>query len=163
MVSMHTRREALRSGQRIFKAFLSLVVLIGAAISADIARAENPNDILIIANLGVKTNSIAVDELRDLFLKKRTSWGSGEKAVPLNVADNPKLREEFRATVLKMSSTEEQSYWQVRKIKEGVSDPPTFGNIQKAVFKLRGALSYIYRSQYKEGVAKVVLVLPAGK
>lgn len=160
---MSTLFEAHWSGGRILTVFLSIAVLIGAAMSADPARAENPNDILVIANLGVKTNSIALDELRDAFLKKRTNWGSGERVVPLNVSDNPKLRDEFRAAVLKMSATEEQRYWQTRKIKEGDSEPAAFGNIQKAVFKLRGAVSYIYRSKYKEGVSKVVLVLPAGK
>ena len=28
-------------------------------------------------------------------------------------------------------------------------------------FKIAGAVSYVYRSQYREGVAKVVLVIPA--
>jgi hypothetical protein len=163
MATMNTQSKTLGIVRRILKAFLPLLFLIAGAISADIARAENPNDILVIANLGVKANSVALDELKDMFLKKKTSWGSGDKVIPLNVSDNPKLRDEFRAAVLKMSSTEEQRYWQARKIKEGDSEPTAFGNIQKAVFKLSGSVSYVYRSQYKTGVAKIVLVVPAGK
>jgi hypothetical protein len=61
-----------------------------------------------------------------------------------------------------MSVSEERSYWQNSKIKRGVSEPRAFGNVLKAVFKLRGAVSYVYRSQYKAGAAKIVLVIPAG-
>lgn len=159
---MNTQYGALRNGRKLLGTALAVVLLIAAVASVDTARAESPNDILVIASPAIKVKSITVEDLRDMFLKKRTNWSSGEKVVPLNVADNAKLREEFRNAVLEMSPSEEQSYWQIRKIKEGDSDPPALGNVLKAVFKLRGAVSYIYRSQYKAGVTNVLLVLPNG-
>lgn len=160
---MKPRRAYPRSQQKVLAVFLPLIALIWASISADAASAENPNDILIIVNRSVKANKIEIDELKDIFLKKRTNWSSGERAVPLNVASDPKLREEFRASVLNMSATEEKRYWQTRKIKGGDGEPAEFGNVLKAVYKLHGAVSYIYRSDYKEGIVKVVFVLEAGK
>jgi hypothetical protein len=90
-----------------------------------------------------------------------TCWSSGAKVVPLNVTNGSGLRDDFRARVLGMTSAQEQSYWQERKIKAGESTPSEFGDTLRAVFKLRGAIGYVYRSQFKEGTAKVLLVIPA--
>jgi hypothetical protein len=138
------------------------IILLGAALFyAEAAFAESPNDILVVTSLSVKTKSVTVEELRDFFLKVRSSWPSGERVIPIHTGDDPHLRNQFREMVLKMSSSEERRYWQTKQVKDGDSDPPIFANVLKVVFKLRGAISYVYRSQYKEGVAKVLLVLPA--
>jgi hypothetical protein len=136
------------------------ILWLGIAFPLTPVQAENPMDILVIANASVQAREITVDDLRDFFLKKRTNWGSGEKTIPINVTENAKLREAFRERVLNMNSTEEQSYWQSRKIKEGETEPTEFSNTLKAVYKLRGSVSYIYRWQYRQGVVKVILVLP---
>jgi len=126
------------------------------------ALAENPNDILIVANAAAGADRLSLAEVRDMFLKKRTSWPAGAKVVPVNVTDGSGLRKDFRAKVLGMTSEQEKSYWQERKIKAGESTPSEFGDTLRAVFKLRGAIGYVYRSQFKEGTAKVLLVIPAG-
>jgi ABC-type phosphate transport system substrate-binding protein len=125
------------------------------------ARAENPNDILVIVNPSVPVKSVSVQDLKDLFLKKRLDWGSGGKAVPIHAAEGSSLRTAFVRRVIGMSVAEEQSYWQERKIKAGIDKPTEFANPLKAVFKIKGAVSYVFRSMYKEGVAKVVMVLAA--
>jgi hypothetical protein len=141
--------------------FIGAALLLVTTLSPTFVQGENPNDILIIANMGVKISGITVEELKEIYLKKRANWTmAGDKAIPIHVADNAALREEFRARVLKMNSTEEESYWRGRKVKAGESEPPVLGNVLKAVFKLRGSVSYIYRSQYRQGVVKVILVLP---
>ncbi len=129
---------------------------------APVARAESPRDILVVVNRASTVDSVTIDELRDVFLKKRASWRSGGKTTPVNASEGSSLREDFRKRVLNMSSSAEKSYWQKRKIKAGESRPAEFENTLRAVFKLRGAVSYVYRSQFKEGTARVVLVLPAG-
>jgi len=126
-----------------------------------VVHAESPKDILIIANPAAGASKVTVADVRDMFLKKRTSWPGGAKVVPVNVTESG-LRNDFRAKVLKMSAAEERSYWQERKIKAGESTPSEFGDTLRAVFKMRGAISYVYRSQFKEGTAKVLLVIPAG-
>jgi hypothetical protein len=163
MIFMKTRVTVFGLKWIIEGAVLLASVLTIGAMPVTSALAESPNDILVIANLGVTAQSIAISELRDIFLKKRASWSPGEKAIPIHPADNPKLRAEFCQAVLNMSVKDEQSYWQVRKIKEGEVEPPAFGSIIKAVYKLRGSVSYVYRSQFKKGVVKVVLTVPAAK
>jgi ABC-type phosphate transport system substrate-binding protein len=136
-------------------------LVIGLALPS-LARAENPKDILIVANAAAGVTELSLADVRDMFLKKRTSWPGGTKVVPVNVTDGSGLRNDFRAKVLSMTSAQEQSYWQERKIKAGESTPSVFGDTLRAVFKLRGAIGYVYRSQFKEGTAKVLLVIPAG-
>ena len=124
--------------------------------------AQNPWDILIVANAAAGATKLSLADVRDMFLKKRTSWPGGTKVVPVNVTDGSGLRNDFRAKVLGMTSAQEKAYWQERKIKAGESTPSEFGDTLRAVFKLRGAIGYVYRSQFKEGTAKVLLVIPAG-
>lgn len=137
-------------------AVLSLLLAAPFSVSA-----ENPQDILIIVNKSSSVKSASVDELRDVFLKKRSSWSGGDKVIPVHASEGSTLREDFRRRVLNMSSGDEKNYWQEKKIKSGDSKPAEFGDTQRAVFKLRGAVSYVYRSQFKEGSANVVLVVPA--
>jgi hypothetical protein len=39
--------------------------------------------------------------------------------------------------------------------------PTEFPEPLRAVFRLTGGLGYVFRAQYKEGVSRVVVVLPA--
>lgn len=126
----------------------------------DVAQAESPDDVIIIANASLRVSSVTVGDLREIFLKKRTSFSSGEKAIPIH-SSSAELRKDFRERVLYMSDAEEQIYWHKRKIKDGESEPAMFRNVLKAVYKLRGAISYVYRKHYNAKAAKVVLVLPA--
>lgn len=125
------------------------------------AQASSPDDILVIANKETPRQDISLTELREFFLRKRHSWGPGQKAVPIHAKSSTRLRDVFNSKVLNMSIEEELKYWQTRKIKYGDSSLPEFGNNLKAVFKIRGSMSYVFRSQYREGVAKILLVIPA--
>ncbi|MDJ0764100.1 MAG: hypothetical protein QNJ97_14050 [Myxococcota bacterium] len=127
------------------------------------ARAEDPNDILIIANQSASASQVSPDVLRDIFLKKRTAWPSGGKVTPVNASPGSELRNGFRKQILKMTADEERQYWQDLKIRKGAAEPPVFSQPLRAVFHLKGSVSYVFRSQYKEGVVKVLLVIPAVK
>ncbi len=128
---------------------------------ANNALADSPEDIIIVVNKSVTKKEVTVDELRDYFLLKRLHWPDGKKIVPINVRGNDELRVAFRGRILEMSETEENRYWQDRKIKSGLKKPPELGSNLRAVFKIKGSISYVYRKDYKEGVARIVLVLTA--
>lgn len=125
------------------------------------ASAEHPEDILIVANKSVSVNSITMNEAKNLFLHKRTHWSDGAKVLPINAPQKSDIRAEFDTQVLAMSLEDELVYWYKKRIQTGSSAPPEFTNPLKAVFRLKGSVSYVYRSQYREGVAKILLVLPA--
>lgn len=128
---------------------------------ASAATAEGPEDILVVVNSSAPVDETTAAEIRNIFLKKKSAWRTGDSALPVHAPDGTALRERFRERLLKMSATEEHEYWKNAKIKQALIEPPAYSNTLKAVFKLRGAVSYVFRSDYKEGVAKVVLVLPS--
>jgi len=137
------------------------VLVLGAIWAPSATLADDPNDILIVANKSVRVNSITENEAKNLFLRKRTQWPDGAKALPINASQKAEVRGVFDEKVLGMSLEDELVYWYKKKIQTGSSAPPEFSNPLKAVFRLKGSVSYVYRSQYREGVVKILLVVPA--
>jgi hypothetical protein len=141
----------------------SIAVVVFIASLPKVSVAENPNDILIFVHKRTKTPNMSTTELKNYFLKIKLRWQNGKKAVVINAREGSALRNDFQKRVLEMDPRQERMYWQDRKIKIGISIPPEFTNLQKAVFNISGSMSYVYRSQYREGVTEVVFVIPAKK
>jgi hypothetical protein len=142
----------------LFFVIASVAVLVAPNPSA----ADSPDDIIVFVNISITESKINIDDLKNYFLKRKTRWKKGGKVIPVNAKAGTALRKDFLDRALGMTSEAEESYWNERRIQIGVSNPPEFSNIQKAVFKIRGAIGYVYRSEYKKGVTKVVLVIPSG-
>ena len=143
------------------KRSLPIVVLavVGLGFPASLA-ADDPEDILVIVNKGTNVKSLSISEVRNIFLGDQVEWRTGKKTVPVHSKDMF-LRDAFARLVLNQKGiVDEKKYWQKQKIMHGNIEPPAFSNNLKAVFKLRGSISYVYRSQYLEGVVQVVLVVP---
>ena len=139
---------------------LLLALLISLAVPSGAAEAEAPQDLLIVANNNVPVSELSLEEVKAIFLKQRKSWRAGSTAVPIHAKAGSPLRKAFVKRVLGMTESEELSYWEGQKIRSGVEGPPEFGNPLKAVFRIKGGISYVMRSDYKEGVAKILLVVP---
>ena len=152
------RKKTLYQAKKI--ALMAVVLATAFALfPTHVANAESPDDILVIANNSVGVNQVSIQELRTMFLKQRQNWRSGGKVFPLNAKPGTALRKAFQAKVLGMDATSERAFWQEQGIKKGLSKPSAFSNTLKAVFSVKGSVSYCYRSQYKAGLAKVLLVL----
>lgn len=131
-----------------------------AAMTAS-AWAESPDDILVIAHSKVGQDEMVPGEVKAIFLKKMNNWPSGDKIVPINAKTGSDLRQRFQEAVLEMEPTVETTYWEAQKIRQGSNPPVEFSDPIRAVFSLRGSISYVYRKDYKHGVAKVLLVIPS--
>ena len=140
---------------------LLLTALVCLLVQTALAQTpgKNPDDILIVANKGVSVDKVSLKELKSIFLKKRTSWKNGGKVVAIHARVGTPIRNAFTTRVLGLDNTREQAYWQDMMVKSGVKQPPALGNRLKAVFKLSGGVSYIYRVDYKPNVSKVLLVI----
>lgn len=134
--------------------------LVTAAVCAPV-QAESPEDILIISHLSVEAKDMAEGEVRAIFLKKKTSWSSGQKMVPINAKTGTALRKRFQQKVLEMESNIELSFFEGQKIRYGITPPVEFPEPLRAVFHLKGSIGYVFRKDFKEGVAKVLLVIPS--
>ncbi len=137
-----------------------LTVSIVQTLVPAVVSADDSKDILIIVNERNPINRMKIDEVKNFFLKRKTRWTRGGNAVPVNVKRDTELRKDFLAKVMNMTPDGESTYWNQQKVKVGVSKPPEFSKQQKAVFKMKGALSYVYRGDFIKGVTKVVLVVP---
>jgi len=135
---------------------ISLLLVSGA----DASNSEKPSDLLIVVNRNASVMETSVEEVRNVFLRKKNAWRNGGTAVPVN-ARGGQARAAFRERVLRMTAIQEQEYWKNAKITRGLTEPTEFPNTLKAVFHLRSGVSYVLRSEYIERVAKIVLVVPA--
>lgn len=147
--------------QRFYIGLLLGVVFLTAATWASSARAESPKDILLICNKGVQNASLTTDEVRAIFLKQRKNWNGGAKIIAIHSPEATDLRVQFQKNVLGMQPEEELIYWFAQQARGKGGPPIEFRNTLKAVFKISGAISYVFRQDYKEGVAKILLVVPA--
>ncbi|MCU0662286.1 MAG: hypothetical protein MUC50_08165 [Myxococcota bacterium] len=122
---------------------------------------ESENDILIVANLKAPVDKIDIRELKAIYLKKKLYWSMGQDALPLNSQYGSQLRTEFQIRVLGMAPEVELKYWERQKIEHAILPPPEFPQTQKAVFKLKNSVSYVFRKDYRENVSKILLVILA--
>ncbi|MCU0661873.1 MAG: substrate-binding domain-containing protein [Myxococcota bacterium] len=156
----------MRYATQILKrlALLTLPMLALAIPARAAAQAEgNPDDIMIVANKSVPAKELSIDDVRSMFLKRKLTWDGSYPIVPIHPSLDGALRKEFLKRVINLSSDDEYRYWENQKIRFGVSVPCSFSNNLKAVFMLKGGITYIRRKHYKEGVAKILLTLPHGE
>lgn len=147
--------------KRTLVATLGSVFLLAGVLSGIPALADSPEDILIVANKGAEVNQVTPEEVRSYFLKTRTHWKSGGKVVPVNIKDDPKLRAQFQQLVLQMTPEQEKHHWTEQGIRKGLQPPPEFKKPLRAVFKIKAAIGYVFRKDFTEGVAKILLVVPS--
>lgn len=145
------------------KGIFRIISIFLLSLIASIVHAESPDDILVIANGTVPVDSLSLDELREIFLKRRSYWDSKLRIVPINADEGKSIRQEFRKRVLGMSPPEEGRFWQDHKIRTGTTKPTEFSMVLKAVFKLKGSVGYIYRKDFRESLTsiKILAVIPA--
>ncbi len=122
---------------------------------------KSPNDIFVVVNSSIPVGMVSEETVKSYFLKQLRHWENGVEVVAINDMDNTALRKDFQEKVLKMSPLNEDSYWETQKIQNSVAPPAELSERLKAVYKMAGGISYIYRSEYKEDVVSVVLVVPA--
>jgi hypothetical protein len=158
-LNWQSRTEGKEEIMKILKSIIVLMLTVMALLPVPL-NAESPDDLVIFVNNKSGVRSMSVDELKQIFLKKKTRWPGGEKIDCINSPEGSTEREEFRKKVLGMSKTEEITYWQNQKIRMQLSPPIEISNTPKAVFRLSGAISYAFRKDLPEGVVKSILVIP---
>jgi ABC-type phosphate transport system substrate-binding protein len=133
---------------------IAIAALLWASLPTS-ARAESPNDLLIVVNKSVSASNVDASEVKDIFLKNKTAL-SGDTVFPLNAKSDSDLRAAFRKHVLRMSEEKEKGFWEDEKVKKGIEPPPETAGTLKAVFSKSGGISYVFRKDYKDGTAKIV-------
>lgn len=137
---------------------LSFALIAAAALlGAPEARAESPDDILVIGNKALAVDSLTPADVKRLYLKETETVG-GQNVLAINAKDGP-LRAAFRQKVLGMGKAEEEKFWQDAQVRSGKRKPKEFSKTLKAVFSVKKGISYCFRKDFKDGLAKVLLKL----
>ena len=89
---------------------------------AQAEEAAAPAIAVIVGRQSVLTQ-VSVDDLRELYLRRRRVWPDGHRAIPINLPPDHPLRDRFSRLVLGRSTQDLVSYWNARYF-EGIT-PPT--------------------------------------
>jgi ABC-type phosphate transport system substrate-binding protein len=138
---------------RHFIFVLPLLVLI-AGIPAD---AEERLAVIVSAD---RTAELSLDEVAQIFLKKRRFWHAGESIVPVNRNATSAAREVFTKLVFHQEARFLQTYWN-RQYYDGILPPVTLASdeaVKRFVAREPNAIGYIDETLVDDSV-RVVLVL----
>jgi len=99
---------------------VSLLVTYVGARAAEIAGA--PRIAVVVGRKSFVTD-VTVDDLRELYLRRRRVWPNGRRAIPVNLPADNAVRARFSRLVLGRSPQDLVPYWDARYF-EGIT-PPT--------------------------------------
>jgi len=118
---------------------------VGLLLAGRPAAAPAADAPLVVANPSVPVDAIGTDELRRIFLGKRSRWEDGQPASPVMLADGP-VHEQFVASVLGRTVEKFVTYWK-QMVFTGKGIPPrTFATPAELAAFVRteaGAVGYL--------------------
>jgi len=97
-------------------------LIIFAALAADVGRASDTDNIVVIVNPESGVERLTRDEVIDIFLGRYRKLPSGRIALPIDVASSAE-RDRFYQLLVKKSPAEISSYW-ARLVFSGQTSPP---------------------------------------
>lgn len=107
-----------------------------------------------------RTAELSVDEVAQIFLKKRRFWHGGESIVPINRDASSTSREIFTKLLFHQEARFLQTYWN-RQYYDGILPPVTLASdeaVKRFVARERNAIGYIDETLVDDSV-RVVFVL----
>lgn len=114
-------------------------------VAATRAAEPTARPIGVVVGRASPVTHVSMDELRDLYLRRRRFWPDGTRAVPINLpADNP-VRQRFSTLVLGRGVQDLLSYWDARYY-EGITPPtvlPSAAAVRAYLATEPGAVAYL--------------------
>ena len=129
------------------KTLLCLAVAAAAlAIPTSTAFGADEPALKIVVNAANPTRTLSRNQLSRLFLKKTTTWDSGELVLPVDQAEESAIRAKFCKDVHQKTPASVAAYWQQR-IFSGRDVPPvekrTEADVLAYVKNNPGAVGYV--------------------
>jgi ABC-type phosphate transport system substrate-binding protein len=125
-------------------ALLPALLASGATLAAQ-ERTSSPV-YLVIVHSSNPTAGVERKFLQDVFLKKTTTWPSGDLIRPVDLAPSSPIRRQFTEDVLRRSVEAVRSYWQQRIFSGRDLPPPELDSdedVVRYVLKYDGAVGYV--------------------
>lgn len=133
--------------------------LLGLLVAVAIARPVLAEDLAVIVHVERKTQ-LTVEQVAQIYLKKRRFWDDGERIVPVNRDSRSAAREWFVRRVFGPGAQQLVVYWN-RQYFQGVLPPATLASDEAVKRFVAGeplAIGYVH-PRVVDGSVRVVLHL----
>jgi len=103
---------------------------------------------------------LSVDEVAQIYLRRKRHWDDGETIVPLNLASGTPLRAEFSQRVLRQSEARLADYWN-RRYFDGLMPPATLAStaaVRRYVAADPRAIGYVPAAEVDRSVRVILYV-----
>ena len=107
-----------------------------------------------------RSDELSLDDLAQIYLRRRQHWGDGEIIVPLNLASGMALRAQFSQRVLRQTEARLADYWN-RRYFDGLMPPATLASteaVRRYVASDPRAIGYVPAAEIDRSV-RVILYL----
>ncbi len=117
-------------------------------------------DVIIIGNKRLPFDSIGADELKDIYQRKKTMWGNGQK-ISFALLDGGKTHEQFIRHYIQKTPAQYHRYWK-KLVFSGRGIPPVSfrdeNSLMAHVALTAGAIGYVSPETKLSGVKKIKIV-----
>ncbi len=137
--------------------------IVRIALAESLALAAAPalaEPTAVIVNRENPKSELSSEELKSIYLGKRTEWSDGTRAIPIDEAASSPARAAFLRAVVGMSAAQFAEHWvdqQVRGVGSAPRAAASPAAAVKFVAKTRGAVAFVPISQVTPAV-KVIFV-----
>lgn len=116
-------------------------------------------DIIIIGNKSITESAINKQDLKNIYLGKKTTWGNNSKIVFVT-QDNAGVSDQFLTEYISKSPSQFSSYWK-EKVFTGQGTPPRSFASEKElvqfVTQTDGAIGYVSSGEGLDAVKKLTI------
>jgi len=140
------------------RAALALLALIVSPLAR--AGAAPEETLAVVVGRSSPVTAVTLDELRDIYLRRRRVWPDGRAAVPINLPPDSPWRDRFSRSVLGRAPVDLIGYWNARYF-EGITPPLILGTpaaVRAYLVHQPEAIAYLPRSEVDDSL-RVVLEL----
>ncbi|MGH8443302.1 MAG: phosphate ABC transporter substrate-binding protein [Nevskiaceae bacterium] len=138
---------------------VSLAAGLCGALAAAPVSAQDDTRVAVIVH-PARGAELTVDDLAQIYLRRKRHWDNGEEIVPLNLASGLPQRAQFSQRVLRQTEARLADYWN-RRYFDGVMPPATLAStaaVRRYVAADRHAIGYVPAAEVDKTV-RVILYL----
>ena len=130
---------------------------LGLAMSAALAQDDGRLAVIVHPARAVE---LSLDQVAQIYLRRKQHWDDGDLIVPLNLAANVPLRTRFSRRVLRQTETRLADYWN-RRYFDGVMPPATLAStaaVRRYVAADRRAIGYVPEAEVDDSVRAILFI-----
>lgn len=124
--------------------------------------AGKPTRIAVVVSRNSPVKSLEQQELRRIFLRKKTMWPNRWAVTVYERHSRNPIREQFSKAVLGKKPSELREYWLNLKLTRGLKAPKACRSaklVKQYLARVKGGIGYMYEREVDETV-KVVKIIP---